>query len=582
VVKSVGLRLLTTHPLSRFGIALALAVSCSAVESSDAARNGGLGDDGSANGGSATGGSAGGGGTGAVPPEQEHEESYTVPSVSGHWIWTANPESGRVALIDALSARVTTANAGLAPTYLAALRGNDDDESGAIVVNVGSRDVSVFRSTAGAITSVAKVPLGAAANRLSVSPSSRWVIAWSDASLVPRADPTEGMQDVTVLDLDAAPPKAQRLSVGYRPNRVFISADEGRAFVVSEPSVSVIELGGDDTARVLRDVEITSNPTEAASARDVTVTSDGALFFVRRNDAAFVEAVSLDDGRRVSVNLPGPVTDLDLSPDGTSAFAVVRGRPAPFDASGGSGGAGNAQAPGTGEGGIGGDPGGTGGGGDDGTGGTAVDSTVAVLPVGTVLESPGIYRSIGIPGVVGSIAVSPSGNTALLYTNATASDRVVILETDTGRPRTVVVEAPVRAVLPAPDGAHAVVLLGPATGSTKPGGFALLPVKERFPPRIVGTDAPPVAVAVGDAHALVTIAGQGLPSGVYFARFPQLHPEFVRLGSVPLAAAILPDVQRGFVAQSHPEGRITFIDLVTGEPRTITGFELGAKVVTDD
>jgi hypothetical protein len=44
----------------------------------------------------------------------------------------------------------------------------------------------------------------------------------------------------------------------------------------------------------------------------------------------------------------------------------------------------------------------------------------------------------------------------------------------------------------------------------------------------------------------------------------------------------MPDVGKGFVAQSHPEGRITFIDLVSGEPRTITGFELGAKVVTGD
>jgi hypothetical protein len=44
----------------------------------------------------------------------------------------------------------------------------------------------------------------------------------------------------------------------------------------------------------------------------------------------------------------------------------------------------------------------------------------------------------------------------------------------------------------------------------------------------------------------------------------------------------MPDVGVGFVAQQHPEGRITFIDLVSGEPRTITGFELGSKVVTGD
>ncbi|HEX6766948.1 MAG TPA: hypothetical protein VF103_15740, partial [Polyangiaceae bacterium] len=138
---------------SLFVYGACIAVGCSTMEPMSA-RDSGKGDDGFGANGAATGGSSGGGGTGAVPPpETEAEESYTAPAVSGHWIWTANPESGRVALIDAVTARVTTANAGLGPTYLAALRGNGDDESGAVVINVGSRDVSVFHSTNGAVDS---------------------------------------------------------------------------------------------------------------------------------------------------------------------------------------------------------------------------------------------------------------------------------------------------------------------------------------------------------------------------------------------------------------------------------------------
>ena len=37
--------------------------------------------------------------------------------------------------------------------------------------------------------------------------------------------------------------------------------------------------------------------------------------------------------------------------------------------------------------------------------------------------------------------------------------------------------------------------------------------------------------------------------------------------------------RRAWIAQEHPEGRITFIDLDSGQARTITGFELGARVV---
>lgn len=564
-----------------------IVASCSVAEYSESDKSG-AGDDGSGAQ-TGTGGTSGGGGTGGGLPPETEDDSYTTPAVSGRWIWTANPDSGRVALIDATTARVTTANAGLAPTYLAAFPGASDDDSGAVVINVGSQDVSVFRSEGGVITSAEKVPLGAAANRLSMSGTSRWAIAWSDAALVPRADPTEGMQDVTVIDLAASPPKTQRLSVGYRPNRVFISANEDRAFVVCEPSVSVIELDDDDTARVLRDVEVASNPTEAASSRDVTVTADGALFFVRREHSPSIDVVPLDGTAPVTVTLAGWVTDLDLSPDGRSAYAVVRGSPAtaPLAVGGSSGapGAAGAGEPGGmgGEPGVAGEGGVAGGGGDEGTdGGTAMDSTVAVLPLASVLTEPTSYESISIPGVVGSITIAPSGETAVLYTTELAAERVVVLDTTTHVARTVAVGGPPRAVVASPDGAHAVIVTGPAAGSTKPGGFTIVPVKEDLAPRIQGTDAPPTAVAIGDSHVLVTVAAMGVPSGVYFARLPSLRPELIRLASEPLAVALMPDVGVGFVAQQHPEGRITFIDLVSGEPRTITGFELGSKVVTGD
>ena len=550
------------------------------MEAADSAFRGGEGD--GFGGTTGTGATAGSGGTGGpiTPPEVENE-SYTAPAVSGQWIWTANPESGRVAVIDAVTTRITTANAGLAPTHLAPLRGNGDDQSGAVVINVGSQDLSVLRATAGVVTSAEIVPLGAPANRLSMSPSTRFAIAWSDASRVmPAPDPTEGMQDVTIVDLEASPPATRRLSVGYRPNRVFVSTDESHAYVVTEPSVSVIELGGEDTARVIRDVEVTSNPTEAASARDVTVTPNGALFFVRRNDSATVDVVSLDGGPQVSVTLPGVVTDLDLSSDGRSAFAVVRGAPASAPPTGGT--TGDPGAAGAGE--PGGEPGmgGEGGGG----GGGPVESTVAVLPIPGILQATE-FPMFPISGVVGSIDLAPAGDTAVLFTNATQSDRVVLFETETGRNRTVVLHAPVDAALLSPDGAHAVVLLKQAPGSTKPGGFALVPVKDRLPPKIIGTDAPPASVAISETRAFVTVTGKApdgtnLPNGVYFARMPELSAELVRLASEPLAAALMPDAGKGFVAQSHPEGRITFLDLASGDARTITGFELGAKVVTGD
>ena len=51
------------------------------------------------------------------------------------------------------------------------------------------------------------------------------------------------------------------------------------------------------------------------------------------------------------------------------------------------------------------------------------------------------------------------------------------------------------------------------------------------------------------------------------------------LAMIPQDAELRGVALRAFVAQAHPEGRITFVDLDSGAHRTLTGFELGAKVV---
>jgi hypothetical protein len=139
-------------------------------------------------------------------------------------------------------------------------------------------------------------------------------------------------------------------------------------------------------------------------------------------------------------------------------------------------------------------------------------------------------------------------------------------------------------VLPSPDGLHAVALLGQANGSQKPGGFALIPLTTKLPPKVVGTDAPPLSVAIGSQQALVTVDGndpvKNVPvHAVYLAELPAFGTTKVTLASPVLSAGLIPEVNLGFIAQSHPEGRITFIDLDNAQPRTLTGFELSARVV---
>lgn len=72
---------------------------------------------------------------------------------------------------------------------------------------------------------------------------------------------------------------------------------------------------------------------------------------------------------------------------------------------------------------------------------------------------------------------------------------------------------------------------------------------------------------------------KGKVFGAYLARTPQLMVERYPLASPPISVGIVPAAKRAFVAQQHPDGRLTFIDLETGVARTLTGFELSSRVV---
>ena len=67
--------------------------------------------------------------------------------------------------------------------------------------------------------------------------------------------------------------------------------------------------------------------------------------------------------------------------------------------------------------------------------------------------------------------------------------------------------------------------------------------------------------------------------GAYLARMPQLMVERYPLASPPIAVGVVEGAKRAFIAQQHPDGRLTFIDLDTGVARTLTGFELSSRVV---
>jgi hypothetical protein len=510
----------------------------------------------------------GGSGGAPLPPETELESSYEVPVATGHYIWVANPLSGRVAYVDATSLEVHTAAAGNAPTYMAQIPSATDDA--VMVLNALSNDATVMRVGSGGVVEPEQAPsIPSGANSIAVSQDGSWAIAWTDARRVTNASANQGFQDLTFISLANATPGSPLptfgVSVGFRPVAVAFAADSAHAFAVTQDGISVVDVHATGGPRQIKNVHVTDDPTENADTRDVSITPNGAIAVIRREGSASLDLVDLASGVRTPIALSGPVTDVDLTDDGTQAVAVVRDT-----------------------------------------------AEVAVLPLAAGVPSPDAITHITVAGeIVGSVVIAPGGGAAVLYSNAAALDRITVLTLGaTPSYRVVKLHAPVLSAFPTA-GAHNAIVLhaappatsGGADGGVPDGGaaasdagtststtmgpvpanaFSLVPLDQDLPAKIVDTVAPPQSVAITDAgdRVLVTVRDDVRQTyGVYMGLFPTLEVQTLMLASPPIAAGVVAGAGRGYVAQKHPEGRITFVTLSSGDARTLTGFELGAGVI---
>ena len=505
------------------------------------------------------------GGTGGATtrPEQELDSAYQIPVGTSRFVWIANPTSGRVAAVDAQSLAVTTVEAGDAPTTISAVpvAGGGDE---VVVLNALSNDATVLRADGTSLSSRTIPGVTPGSNQLVVSPAGRTAIAWTDWRRVASPRATQGFQSITVLTLGAVDPAAApgapnapasaahtTLAVGFRPVSVTFSADERRAFAVTEDGVSIISIDATGGPAVNANIALGDDPTASADTRDVSITADGRFAVVRREGSDTVSIVDLASGAITPIRLAGPVPDVDISPDGTRAVAVVRDT-----------------------------------------------AQVALIPLGGAAPSAVDLTVLTIAGeTIGQVVLTANGNLAVLYSNAIAAERVTVVDlaaaaapSATPAWRTLRVHAAVLSVLASPDGRGAVVLHpgdmtspAPSAGATiVAGAFSLLPLDGTHPALIQSTDAPIQSVsfsAAGD-RALITVRDDGHQIyGVYLGMFPALEVRRYPLASPPIAAGVAAAAGRGYVAQQHPEGRITFITLDSGEARTLTGYELGARVV---
>jgi DNA-binding beta-propeller fold protein YncE len=472
-----------------------------------------------------------------LPPEKKVESSYRAPVATGKYVWIANPSSGRVAYVDASTLAVAVVDAGNAPTYTAAVPRADEDV--ALVLNVLSDDATMLRAKDGAITATRFVTHHGA-NAWAVSSDGLHAIAWSDARMVAGADPTQGFQDLTVLDLrdvaGAHPPRV--LSVGYRPFSVGFSGDGTRAWAVTQDGISILDLTGPSGARVTANVATSDSPLDSPAGRDVLITPDGSLAVVRIDGRPTVTIVDLTTAKRTVLTLGGAVTDVALADHGKKIVAVVREK-----------------------------------------------SAVSIIPFPEALADGATWTTTTVGSeIIGSVAMGLSSPTALLYSSVSSAQHLTLMGlADPSSYRVARLYAPVLGVFPTESADFAVVLHQalPAP-ATKRGAFSILPVAMELPAKIVGTDGPLTGVALtpsGDRAVISERDDDHLVYGLHVAQMPSLQTDRFTLASPPIAVGIVATARKAYVAQEHPAGRITFVGLDDGSARTLTGFELGARVV---
>lgn len=499
----------------------------------------------------------GGGGSGSdagmPPPPPEVEIEYGSPISSDRYIYVPMTAQDELARIDGQTLAVTSTQVGLRPKVVATIPGSD----GAVVLDTHNGTATVVRP---AVSSEGDTKRTLATlvnlNRLDIDPSGRYAVVWFDLAkhLQEGTIGTVGsFQDVTVIALAPGVERAVNLTVGFRPRDVQFDAAGTRAYVVTADGVSVIDMGYATTHGPSIVPPIPVADVAASETAEVHILPTGQYAAVRQSGESALRVVSMAPataGQTWTIPLASPATDIDLAPDGGRVYAVSR---------------------------------------------EAKQLSIVDVP-GDIANPSGVTRVDLTGHSVGSFVLSADGRRALMFTNATADERITKIElSQPGFPVTTwPLKKSVRAVGLSPTGTTALVINAklsgdPATATTtdeyidRSYGYTLLDLATGFGKlQITPVDPGSFAYAPDGSKAYVALDGGNAVTATRALQVVTTQTGVVitkQLGSPPEAVGILPGAGEAFTAQRHPLGRVTFVDLATDAVRTVTGFDLNGNIV---
>lgn len=535
------------------------------------------------------------------PPEVEDEGDFRVPRASGKYVYTASKTTDSVAVIDTATLVIDVVEVGQAPTVVQAIPGQSGDAGGAVVLDQGSDDVALLRTSEAGLTTVALHKVTAGANNLAVAPDGKYVFVYHDIDGPEQLGPGSD-QELTVLVV--ATGVTHSMTVGAHPREVVFASDGSRAWVITAAGVNVIvfaELGAVGKPLLL---PVVGDPGIDPDTLEVQVAAGEGIALARVDGSPWLAVTDLSNGKLTVIDLPANPTDLDIAPTGKFAVLTLPGLqgssfielPLPLV----KGGEFTSYPVG-----------------DEYVGQSAVAASGDAMLLFTTVDP--FVRTSGPPDALrdaeddpmfastgsstsgssssGSDTGTSDGSTTGGTGGSTAGDTGPD-EPPHGDPRqritlarrggqgwdlvTLFVEVPVASVGVAPDSRSAILVHAKDPASAAAAwSYSLFDITPAFPLlKRQTTQAPPGPVLFtpdGGRAAVLLRDDEAQVRKVDLVDLGNFIVEPLLLGSPPEGAGYVEATKKIFVSQEHPTGRITFIG-EAGEVQTVTGYVLNDSV----
>ncbi len=493
------------------------------------------------------------GGPGAV----EIESELSAPTHSERFVYVAMSELDALAKIDGTTLSVESIPVGDQPEVLEAIPGSD----GVVVLDRNNGTASIVRAVNGG-DDTRVVPVLPNMNRISVDPTGSYALAWFDlrqetldSGGLSGVGAIGSFQDVTVIRLRQDSERSVDLSVGFRPRDVQFNDDGSRAYVVTDDGISIIDMANAIEAgpSIVAPVDISGGSSADPLDMEVNIVASGEFAVVREVANPEIRVVGLTAGQlgvSRGLVLPGEPSDLDLATNGLAAYAVIKDT-----------------------------------------------SELVVIDLAGGLPDASDVTRIDLGGeTVGSMVLSPLGDQAILFTNASSVERLTVVDLSPAPAvRSFSLQKSIRSLGYDPTATSLIVTHAKSFGDAQENGISF----EEFIDRSYGysivdiatgfdklqiTEADPGAFRFSTTtpRAYVLVDGGDGPGAVAQTHIIELDTGVVRLqnmSSPPETVGVLPQAGMAFVNQRHPLGRVSFIDVASDAMRTVTGFDLNSRIV---